>query len=137
MESFKIAVCATLVLGSISSGAAQQAIHPQIHSHSSQTGNSTAIHAPHTKGLPRSTVNGGQPLVDARKSATGRSELDRLEQRTASQRQAQWRHEVRSTGTPQHVVHSQAPNHGSTINFSYHAPRGQAGNSSAASGRRR
>src|SRR5258708_6126266 len=61
MESFKIAVCATLVLGSISSGAAQPVTRPQIHSHASQTGHSTAIHAPQTKGLPRSTVNGGQP----------------------------------------------------------------------------
>src|SRR5258708_38393768 len=119
MESFKIAVCATLVLGSISSGAAQPVTRPQIHSHASQTGHSTAIHAPQTKGLPRSTVNGGQPLADARKSASGRSELDRLEQRTASQVHAQSKHEVRSTGTPQHLVHSQAPTHGSTINFAY------------------
>jgi hypothetical protein len=136
MESFKISACAALVLVLIASGVAQPVKHSQI-SHSSQTRHYESIKALNTNGLPRSTVAGGPSAAATGRSASGHSELDRLEHQATNQLAAESRHGVWPTSTTAHFFHPPAPSHGSDINFSYHGPHGQTTKSSASTGRRR
>jgi hypothetical protein len=137
MESLKITACAALILVSISSGAAQPVKNSHFSSHSSQTHHYQSINAPNSRGLPRSTVAGGS-LVSATGRSTGsQSELNRLEQQSRNQLQAESRHGVRPISTPSHSVHTIAPSRGSSINFSYQGPHAQTTRSSSSSTRRR
>lgn len=91
MESFKISACAALVMVLIPSGLAQPVKHSQI-SHSSPTRHYESTKALNTNGLPRSTVAGGHSAAAARRSASGHSELDRLENHATNQHAAESRH---------------------------------------------
>jgi hypothetical protein len=135
MESFKITACASLLLISIPSGAAQPVKNSHFSSHSSQTHYRESSNAVNGKGLPRSTVVGPSGKVAGR-STSGPAELNRLEHQSTNQ-MAQSRHGVRPTSTPSHSFHSVAPSHGSGINFSYQGPHAQTTKSSASSTRRR
>jgi len=137
MESFKITTCAALMLVSIPSGVAQPAKSSHFSSHSSQTRHYESSNALNSKGLPRSTVAGGPSGKAAGRSTSGLSELNRLEQQSSNQLQAESRHGVRPISTPSHSAHAVAPGHGSGINFSYQGPRAQTTKSSASSARRR
>jgi hypothetical protein len=119
MKFFEIATSVALVMVSIPSGAAPPAYHPQFHSHSSQIHLYSPLKTPNSKNLPRSTVSVPLGAIAGRSAATHGSELDRLERQTANQLHAQSRNEIRPAATVR-AVHSQAPDHASEINFSYH-----------------
>jgi hypothetical protein len=124
MKFFGAAICAAFVLASIPAGAAQPGTYTPYHSHLTRVPHYDPLKA-NGKTAPHSTI--AVNLPSARRSGANSSEIDHLEHQTSSQLLAQSRHGVKSTVVSRSVVHSQARESGSGINFAY---RGQGGRSS-------